>query len=489
MDGHVGDVMSFQRAKRLFHPDFVSIVGDLLVVWDVLTVIGSAYACAFICKAFAPHALPSDFVLIVGRVALLGAVLAVLTLRNPKLSSGFEIGSGAELIGPTCLRVCVLIGLMLTIGFLTKTSDTVPRLWAVCWFLSVFPCIFAGRVLLLYHLRVLEARGTLRERIAIVGHGPVADRLIERLRERGRNVEIVGVFDDFGESPAGGGHRSNRDIASLVELGKQHAIDRVILALPATPEHRLQEIARQVKALDVEVALCPTTIGLSRSPVHVRFMADIPLTVLARRPIRRWGIVLKAIEDRVLGALLLIGLAPVLALIALFVRIDSPGPIIFRQWRHGCNNTEFQVWKFRTMTWAGEAAGAGLLQTRRNDPRVTRVGRILRKMSLDELPQLFNVLRGEMSLVGPRPHMVVMRTEDRMGEEIIAEYAHRHRVKPGITGWAQIKGYRGATHTVDQVRKRVEHDIYYIENWSFLFDLKIIILTPFKLIFDRSNAY
>jgi Undecaprenyl-phosphate glucose phosphotransferase len=488
MDGHVGDVMSFQRAKRLFHPDLISIVGDLLIVWDLLTVVMAGCACALIYKAIFPFPLSPDFMINAERVSLLGGVLAMLVLRNPKLTAGTEIWSGIDVIGPTSLRVCVLIGLMLTVGFLTKTSNIVPRVWAVAWFLSVFPCAIGGRVLLVHRLRAMEARGALRERIAIVGQGPVADRLIDHLRNHARNIEIVGVFDDF-EDATPGVIRSSRDIASLVELGKQHAIDRVVLALPATPEHRLQEIARQVKALDVEVALCPTTIGLSRSPVHVRYMADIPLTVLARRPIRRWGIVLKAVEDRVLGAIMLAMLSPILALIALAVRLDSPGPIIFRQWRHGCNNSEFQVWKFRTMTWAGEVAGAGLLQTRRNDPRVTRVGKILRKTSLDELPQLFNVLRGEMSLVGPRPHMVVMRTEDRMGEEIIAEYAHRHRVKPGITGWAQINGLRGATHTVDQVRKRVEHDIYYIENWSFLFDLKIILLTPYKLVFDRSNAY
>jgi lipopolysaccharide/colanic/teichoic acid biosynthesis glycosyltransferase len=191
----------------------------------------------------------------------------------------------------------------------------------------------------------------------------------------------------------------------------------------------------------------------------------------------------------VLAAIMIIVLLPLFAVLAVAVRLNSPGPVIFKQWRHGWNNSQFKIWKFRTMTWEGELRGNGLIQTKREDPRVTRVGKFLRQSSLDELPQLFNVLRGEMSLVGPRPHMVVMRTEDLLGEDIIAEYSHRHRVKPGITGWAQVNGMRGATHRVEQMRKRVELDLYYIENWSIVFDIKILLMTPFKLLFDRSNAY
>ncbi len=141
------------------------------------------------------------------------------------------------------------------------------------------------------------------------------------------------------------------------------------------------------------------------------------------------------------------------------------------------------------MYWQGDRAAAGDAQTKRYDKRITRIGAFLRQTSLDELPQLFNVLNGTMSLVGPRPHPVVMRTEDRSGEEIIGSYPHRHRVKPGITGWAQINGYRGATETAEQVRKRVEHDIYYIDNWSLFFDLRILLITPVKVLFQRSNAF
>ncbi len=163
--------------------------------------------------------------------------------------------------------------------------------------------------------------------------------------------------------------------------------------------------------------------------------------------------------------------------------------MIFRQRRHGLNGTEFDVFKFRTMIWQGARAGSGEVQTSRRDGRVTRVGAFLRRTSLDELPQLLNVLSGTMSLVGPRPHPVSMRTEQRLGDEIIAEYAHRHRVKPGITGWAQVNGFRGATDTADKLRRRVEHDIYYIENWSLPFDLLILASTLFSVLFKRGNAF
>jgi lipopolysaccharide/colanic/teichoic acid biosynthesis glycosyltransferase len=195
------------------------------------------------------------------------------------------------------------------------------------------------------------------------------------------------------------------------------------------------------------------------------------------------------VVDKVLSALLLISILPLMVIIAVTIRLDSPGPVFFRQRRLGLNNVEFEIFKFRTMASTGADASDGRWQTRRQDARVTRVGHFLRRSSLDELPQLFNVLRGEMSLVGPRPHPIRMRTENRLGSEIVPDYPHRHRVKPGMTGWAQINGYRGATQTVDQIKRRVEYDIFYIENWSILFDLKILALTPITMIFNNENAF
>jgi len=214
----------------------------------------------------------------------------------------------------------------------------------------------------------------------------------------------------------------------------------------------------------------------------------LPVTLVADRPIRRWSAVLKASADYALATIICLVLLPVLAGIALAIRLDSPGPILFRQRRHGFNNGEFDIYKFRTMRAAPVPADAALQQTARGDPRVTRVGRFLRKWSLDELPQVFNVLDGSMSLVGPRPHAVNMRTEQRLGHEITDTYPHRHRVKPGITGWSQINGARGATDTVAQLERRVQLDLYYVEHWSPLLDLKILTLT-FREVLRATNAY
>ena len=208
-------------------------------------------------------------------------------------------------------------------------------------------------------------------------------------------------------------------------------------------------------------------------------------------PIDRGGALkLKAAFDQIVAAVAIILLLPLLMVIAAAIRLDSPGPVIFRQRRHGLGHCEFIVFKFRTMTWAPELnAGDGRTQTQRCDSRITRIGNFLRNTSLDELPQLFNVLNGSMSLVGPRPHPVAMRTQGLLCEDVVSNYARRHRVRPGITGWAQVNGHRGATETVEQLQRRIEHDLYYVEHRCFLFDLKILLLTPIRIVFDRGNAF
>jgi exopolysaccharide biosynthesis polyprenyl glycosylphosphotransferase len=205
------------------------------------------------------------------------------------------------------------------------------------------------------------------------------------------------------------------------------------------------------------------------------------------RPLPSWRQWAKAAQDKCLAIGFLLALMPLMLVTAVLIKLDSPGPVFFRQRRYGFNGREIEVWKFRTM-YADQADESGKQQTHRYDPRVTRLGRLLRKTSIDELPQLFNVLSGDMSIVGPRPHPIGMRTDNRLSKEIVAEYAHRYRVKPGITGWAQVNGYRGATHTADLLQKRVEYDLYYIENWSLMFDLRIILLTGLRVLTMR-DAY
>jgi len=324
----------------------------------------------------------------------------------------------------------------------------------------------------------------------VVGAGPVADRLVQALRQtRPETIELLGVFDDKIAGAVPSTIKPTGTVAQLIELGKTRKIDWILLTLPPTAEQRLLSIMQRLKALSVPIGLCPQHVGLTVPYRTINYVGDsVPVSLLADRPIKRWDAVIKAGEDFLIGGIVTVLLLPVLAIIALAIKLDSPGPVIFRQRRHTFNNREFDIYKFRTMRWSPAAATHILEQTSRRDDRVTRVGRFLRTSSLDELPQLLNVLKGDMSLVGPRPHAVNMRTENRLGSEITDMYAHRHRVKPGITGWSQVNGARGATSTTAQLRRRVELDLHYIENWSLLLDLKILALTPREVV-KRTNAF
>jgi putative colanic acid biosynthesis UDP-glucose lipid carrier transferase len=220
-------------------------------------------------------------------------------------------------------------------------------------------------------------------------------------------------------------------------------------------------------------------------PIHGALLVhDIPALAVHKRPIGAWSSVIKRVEDLVIGCLALLVLWPVMLVVAILIKLDSRGPILFRQARQGFNHNIITVLKFRTMSH-GSQSDVEVVQATRNDPRVTRVGRILRRTSIDELPQIWNVLRGEMSLVGPRPHAIA---HNQQYSELIDDYLGRHRVQPGITGWAQVNGLRGETDTLDKMRKRVDYDLSYINSWSIALDLKIIMLTAISILFDR-RAY
>jgi exopolysaccharide biosynthesis polyprenyl glycosylphosphotransferase len=261
----------------------------------------------------------------------------------------------------------------------------------------------------------------------------------------------------------------------------------VVIAQPLIDETKLAELVHALKSLSVAIGVYSQEFGLVSMQEIACVGDDLPVRVVADRPIKHWNAILKVLLDGIVGGALLLFLSPLIVLIALAIKLESPGPAFFRQSRHAWNNDEFMVFKFRSMRWQPKEGGR-LQQTRVNDDRITPLGRLLRKTSLDEIPQLFNVMRGEMSLVGPRPHAVDMRTQERLGHEIIATYAHRHRVKPGMTGWSQVKGYRGATETEEQLRQRIELDLYYVENWSLWFDVKILFLTVW-IVLRGTNAH
>ena len=260
----------------------------------------------------------------------------------------------------------------------------------------------------------------------------------------------------------------------LLAYVRQHPIDEIIVALPWRATSNIEDLVKKLKVVPVNVRLCPDYVGWSLPALGFIPVAGIPMLGILERPLSGWNIVLKEVEDRVLGFILTVLCLPLLALIAIAVKLDSPGPVLFLQKRYGFNNNPITVFKFRSMYHEPKDESV-VPQARRNDPRVTRVGAFLRKTSLDELPQLFNVLRGEMSLVGPRPHAVA---HNEQYAKIIDDYLSRHRVKPGITGWAQVNGWRGNT----SLEKRIEYDLYYIENWSVTLDIKIMWMTLIRVL-------
>ncbi|MGE0152922.1 MAG: exopolysaccharide biosynthesis polyprenyl glycosylphosphotransferase [Reyranellaceae bacterium] len=319
---------------------------------------------------------------------------------------------------------------------------------------------------------------TRRTSVAIVGVGPLSRQVVWRcLQQSSRGLEILGLFADGEETQAPGyclGCPAGGSLDNLLALAQTREIDAIVLAIPATARRRIENVVAQLRRIAVDVYLYSD--DADETPPADTALARLPVRLLERRPLGRREVLLKAVEDRVLAAGILLAISPLLLAIALLIRLDSPGPVIFRQKRYGLNNRLIEIWKFRTLHVCQSDTNAEQLVTR-NDSRVTRVGAFLRRTSLDELPQFFNVLRGEMSVVGPRPHALAAKAGVLQYDEIVRDYATRHRVKPGITGWAQINGWRGETSTPEQIEQRVAHDFHYIDNWSLLLDLKIVLRT------------
>jgi Undecaprenyl-phosphate glucose phosphotransferase len=328
-------------------------------------------------------------------------------------------------------------------------------------------------------------------RVAIVGSGEPAQRLVQWLEANARDVvQVVGLFDDRrGREPerVGLSHLICGTTGDLIEYYRHAPIDKIIIALPHHAEERLLAILQRLKQLPVDISLAPDLVGFRVPDSATAEMAGLQMRSLAQRPLRASQRFIKDLFDRSLAALLLLLLAPLMLMLALGVKLSGAGPVFFRQERHGLGNRVFQVLKFRTMRAAMHDPG-GRRQTERNDPRVTSFGALLRRTSLDELPQLINVLKGDMSLVGPRPLPLQMRVDDRLNYEIVAEYAFRHRVKPGITGLAQVKGHRGAVSTAEALKSRIAYDLYYIDHWSLWLDLKILAMTSAACVFGK-NAF
>jgi putative colanic acid biosynthesis UDP-glucose lipid carrier transferase len=382
-------------------------------------------------------------------------------------------------------RLAMVLGVSLlgvvAVLFMLKVSDQFSRLWMLGWGLGVFAGLFALRLWAAWFIDRQLDRGRWQRRVALLGAGPRAEQLVRHLGRRHADARLFGLYD----LPGGSGKTRKRffkgDIDRLVADGKRGWFDDLIIAIPLDSIAGSEALLDKLHQIPTNVFYCLPLPLAGRMNRQAHQLAGLPLALVYRQPLQPHLLALKRGVDIVLAALALTAASPFMLLTALAVALTSRGPVLFRQRRGGFNGGEFVMLKFRSMREGSHVNR----QARRNDARLTPVGRFIRRTSLDELPQLINVLKGDMSLVGPRPHVP---SHNRHYAKSIARYAGRHKIRPGMTGWAQVQGWRGETETLDKMRKRVELDSWYIENWSFGLDVKILLLTPLVVLFQR-NAH
>ncbi len=414
--------------------------------------------------------------------AAIAAVFATGLVRGYRLSTLRDPGRALAAALPLWVMAAGLTGVAsgqpLSGALLSVTVGALVLLWL--------------RAISAAGVRWILDSGMTERRAVIVGGGGNAERLIRGLAMRPDNdIRICGIFDDRGDDRSPtlvAGCRKLGTVAELVEFARIARIDMLIVTLPLSAEARILSLLGRLWVLPVDIRMSAYSADFGFRRRDDSAGAHPALIDVLRAPLAGGRRALKRLFDLLVGSAALAALSPLMLLTALAIRLDSPGPVLFRQKRHGFNHQAVSVWKFRSLRHDQADPLARSVVTR-GDPRVTRVGRIIRKTSIDELPQLFNVLCGDLSLVGPRPHaLAAISSRDQAFTEIVDGYSGRHKVPPGITGWAQINGWRGEIDDPEKLRQRFEHDLYYIENWSFWLDVYILLMTPLRL-FHTRNAY
>ncbi|MDN5927810.1 MAG: undecaprenyl-phosphate glucose phosphotransferase [Hyphomicrobiales bacterium] len=422
---------------------------------------------------------------------LVGSLLAVILLE---FADAYQMATLRRPLAHASKLVIVWAGtfaLLALAGFLLKVSQDFSRIWFGEWFAAGLVGLFALRIVVARLMRRWTRNGTMERRAVIVGGGPLAEGLIRALEQQPYNdIRICGIFDDRDERrspPLVAGYPKLGNVLELIEFARIARIDMLIVSLPMTAEARVLSMLKKLWVLPVDIRLSAHSNRLRFRPRAYSFIGSVPMLDIFDKPINDWDSVAKRAFDILFSLLGILAFSPVMIATAIAIKLDSKGPVIFRQKRHGFNNEVIEVFKFRSM-YMEQCDPEARKVVVKDDPRVTRVGRFIRRTSIDELPQFFNALFGSLSLVGPRPHAVSAQSHNRLFNEVVDGYFARHRVKPGVTGWAQINGWRGEIDNDEKIRMRTEYDLAYIENWSLWFDLKILLLTPVRL-FDTENAY
>ena len=464
----------------------VNVQGLLYRIADIIAIVASALLAYFV--IFDSFVLPTQYQVVV----ILSIFLALSIFSGCELYGSWRGRSLLVMIRQLIIGWTGVLVSMLFLAFFLDVADEFARRWVFAWSVITLMALFSARSAATMILRSFRERGWNHKRIVIIGAGKWAEKVLRTIHSSDwSGLDVVCMLDHRNELhgrilngvPVRGGYELLRKTIS------DDAIDEVWICLPLSSSrdpdtdflNKVREILRNNTVTQRLVPNFEESWLMNRAIIDI---LGLPVVNLNASPMRGINQLIKDVEDKILAAVILVMVSPLMLAIATIIKITSPGPILFKQMRHGWDGRPIKVYKFRTMK-AHEETTDGVTQARYNDPRVTTFGRFLRSTSLDELPQFYNVLQGKMSVVGPRPHAIA-HNEYYMDQ--IDSYMQRHKVKPGITGWAQVNGWRGETETLDKMKRRVEHDLYYIENWSFWFDIKIIFLTLVKGFANR-NAY
>ncbi|PLW76703.1 undecaprenyl-phosphate glucose phosphotransferase [Cohaesibacter celericrescens] len=420
-----------------------------------------------------------------------GALLFLLFMLSTDGYAVHEMHSLAPQVGKIIGAWTLVTVLFLLVTYLSGTPIDENRSWLGLWFFAGISSIAAVRAIQAYFIHHWQADGRLERRAVIVGGGQPAADIIQSLENQVNNdIRICGIFDDRDDdrSPAiVAGYPKLGNVDDLVEFSRLCNIDMLIVTIPVTAENRVLQMLHKLWVLPLDIHLSAHMNKMQFRRRSYSYVGNLPTVPVFAKPIANWGSLLKRVFDIVISCVTIVVLSPVLIGTAIAIKRDSEGPVIFKQKRLGFNNEEVLIYKFRSL-YHNQSDEKAAKSVTKGDSRVTKVGRFIRKTSIDELPQLFNVLLGTLSLVGPRPHVPHQLTDNRLFEEVADGYMARHKVKPGITGWAQIHGWRGEIDDDNKLKQRVQHDIYYIENWSLALDLYILAVTPLKL-FNQDGAY
>jgi putative colanic acid biosynthesis UDP-glucose lipid carrier transferase len=468
---------------RIPKPKWLSrkVLADIALLYDMAAIIFSAWASYYVYLInYLDTSVDSNGYFLI--VMIVVALFYGVARHRGQYDQQTDFGFASQL--STLIYICAItMASAFGVAFFLKIQTEFSRVWVLLWMGTLFASLALGRVLLTGYADVLARNGILRRSVVLVGSGTQFNAARTVLKEQNNHFNLVNALELSAAdalSPFDCDQLTEQLRPFIKEAQDKH-VDGVVIALPSSMGLELDKIMQQVQMLPVDVQVFPDFGGAKVTARHVQRIGDASVITTVSKPISEWGAFLKMIEDYAIGAACLVLTLPVMAVIAVAIKLDSEGPVFFRQRRHGYNHRVIEVLKFRTMRVLED--GENVRQATKNDSRVTRVGAFLRRTSLDELPQFWNVIRGEMSVVGPRPHAIAHNT---YYGKLIEKYANRHRVKPGITGWAQVHGFRGETTDPDMMAKRVGYDLEYIETWSIWLDLKIVMMTPLFGLFRRS---